>query len=112
MKPQFRKTVMDLVECHSLILMVIIEARLSGARAEEIIETFPFDGVAVADTTGFVGGIWLLWCPELVQVDVLALREQEIHAIIQVISQTLNWLISAIYASPRFIERCILWKKS
>ena len=110
MKPQFRKIVMDLVECHSLILMVIIETRLNGARAEEIIKTFPFDGVAVANTIGFAGGIWLLWCPKLVQVDVLALREQEIHAIIQVRSQTLNWLISAIYASPRFIERYILWK--
>ena len=110
MKPQFRKTVMDLVECHSLIFMVITETRLSGARVEEIIETLPFDGVAVADTTGFVGGIWLLWRPELFPVDVLALTEQEIHAIVQVRSQILNWLISAIYASRRFTERCILWE--
>ena len=60
MKPQFRKTVMDLVDWHSPILMVITETRMSGARADEIIETLPFDGYAVADTIGFAGGIWML----------------------------------------------------
>ncbi|XP_075655268.1 uncharacterized protein LOC142625513 [Castanea sativa] len=83
MKPQFRKTVMDLVEWHSPIIMVITETRLSGARAEEIIETLPFEGAAMADTIGFAGGSWLLWRPDLVQVDVLAATEQEIHAIIR-----------------------------
>ena len=60
MKPEFRKTVMDLVEWHSPILMVITKTRMSGARVEEIIEALPFDGHAVSDTIGFVGGIWLL----------------------------------------------------
>ena len=57
MKPQFRKTVMDLVDWHSPILMVITETRMSGARVDEIIEALPFDGYAVADTIGFAGGI-------------------------------------------------------
>ena len=43
-------------------------------------------------------------------MDVLASTEQEIHAIIQERSQTLNWLISAIYANLRFAKRCILWE--
>ena len=60
MKPEFRKTVIDLVEWHSPILMVITETRMSGARVEEIIESLPFDRHAVSDTIGFVGGIWLL----------------------------------------------------
>ena len=47
MKPQFRKTVMDLVDWHSPILMVITETRMSGARADEIIETLPFDGYEI-----------------------------------------------------------------
>ncbi|XP_050247925.1 uncharacterized protein LOC126695284 [Quercus robur] len=83
MKPQFRKTVMDLVEWHAPILMVITETRMSGARADEIIESLPFDGHAVADTIGFAGGIWLLWRSDLVNVDVLAATEQEIHALIR-----------------------------
>lgn len=75
MKPQFKKTVMDLVEWHTPILMVITETRLSGAKAVEIIETLPFNGFVVADTIGFAGGIWLLWRTDQVQVDVLESTE-------------------------------------
>ena len=109
MKLQFRKTVMDLVEWHTPMLMVITEARMSGARAVEMIESLPFDGSVVADTIGFVGGIWLLWRTDLVHVGVLVATEQEIHAIIRVRSHSLSWIISAIYTSPRFVERCMLW---
>lgn len=109
MKPFFSKIVMDLVEWHSPLLIVITKTRLSGARAEVIIERLPFDGVVVADMIGFARGIWLLWRSDLVQVDVLASTVQEIHTLIRVRSQTFSWLLSAIYASLRFLERCILW---
>ena len=57
MKPLFRKTVMDLVAQHSLIIMVIMETRLSGVRAMEIIETLPFDGAKVTNTIRYARGI-------------------------------------------------------
>ena len=60
MKPQFRKIVMDFVEWHSPILLIITETRMSGARALKMIETLPFDGAEVTDTIVFVRGIWLL----------------------------------------------------
>ena len=66
MKPQFRKTVMDLVEWHNPILMVITETRMSGSRVLEMIEMLPFDGAKVSDTIGFAGGIRLLWKTDLV----------------------------------------------
>ena len=100
---------MDLVNWHMPLIMVITETSMSGARADEIIEFLPFDGAVVANTIGFAGGIWLLWCSDLVQVDVLASTEQEIQSLIQVRSQNFNWIISAIYVSPRFVERCLLW---
>ena len=110
MKPEFRKTVLDLVAWHDPFLMVITETRLSGARANEIIERLPFDGAIVADTIGFAGGIWMLWKIDRIQVDVLTSTEQEIHALIRVRAYSFTWLISAIYASPRFAERCVLWE--
>ena len=66
---------MDLVDWHSPLLMVITETRMSGARADEIIETLPFDGYSVADMVGFAGGIWVLWRTDLVHVEVLAATE-------------------------------------
>ena len=100
---------MDLVNWHMPLIMVITGTRMSRARADAIIESLLFDGAVVADTIGFTGGIWLLWHSDLVQVDVMASTEQEIHALIQVRSQNFNWIISAIYVSPRFVERCLLW---
>lgn len=109
MKPQFRKTAMDLVGWHRPLIMVITETRMSGARADEIIGTLPFDGAVVADMIRFAGGIWLLLRSDLVQVDVLASTEQEIHALIRVRSLNFIWILSEIYASSRFAERCLLW---
>ena len=75
MKLEFRKTVMDLVDWHDPILMVITETRLFGARATEIIEGLPFEGAVVADTIGFARGIWMLWRSNRIQVDVLTTTE-------------------------------------
>ena len=75
MKPLFRKIVMDLVAWHSPIIMVIMETRLSGARAMEIIETLPFDGAEVTNTSRYARGIWLLWSSNAVHVDILATTE-------------------------------------
>ena len=58
---------------------------------------------------GYVGGIWLLWCSDLVSMDILSTTEQEIHTIVQVRSLSQSWLLSSIYGSLRFRERCILW---
>ena len=44
---------------------------------------------------------------EEVEVFPLSSTEQEIHATIKVRSSNLTWLMSAIYASPRFVERRI-----
>ena len=43
------------------------------------------------------------------QVEVLSQSEQEIHTLLQVQSLPSSWLLSAIYASSKFKNRCILW---
>lgn len=74
-KPQFRKTIMNFVDWHSLILLVITETIISRAKATKIIESLPFDGATITNTIGFASGIWMLWRSNLVQVDVLATTE-------------------------------------
>ena len=39
----------------------------------------------------------------------LTSTEQEIHVIVKNISSNISWLISAIYTSPRLVERRLLW---
>ena len=39
----------------------------------------------------------------------LASSEQEIHSTVKVRSSNFSWMFSAVYASPRSVESCILW---
>ena len=109
MKPTFKKIVMDLVEWHQQVIFVITETRIDGPRADEIIRRLLFDGAYSTETIGHAGGIWLLWQSDFVSMDVLVATEQEIHAIVQVSPHAQPWLLSSIYGSPRFRERCLLW---
>ena len=43
------------------------------------------------------------------EVEHLANTEQEIHVEVKVFSFNLSWLFTAIYASPRSVERCVFW---
>ena len=82
MKPTFMKTVMDLVEWHKPAIFVIIETRIDGSRADDIIRRLPFDGAYSTETIGHAGGIGLLWRSDIVSMDVLFVTEQEIHVIV------------------------------
>ena len=88
---------LDLVEWHKPAIFVITETRIDGNRADDIIRRLPFNGAYSTKTIGDAEHIWLLWHSDIVSMDVLSTTEQEIHAIVQVSSQSQPWLISAIY---------------
>ena len=109
LNPNFHRSITELVHCHSPSLLIVTKTRVGGDRAKEITDSLPFDGAIHADTIGYAGGIWLLWNTDAVDVSVLAATEQEIHAVIKVLASNFSWLLSSIYASPRLVERKILW---
>ena len=94
---------------HDPAIMIIIETRIGGARARDIIDMLPFDGAIHTDTLGFAGGLWLLWNSDGVQLHQLAMSEQEIHVLVKVLPSNFEFICTAVYASPRFQERCVLW---
>ena len=107
MKPKFKQTFMELVNWHHPVIFVVTETRMSGTKVDNILRTLPFDGAFSTDTIGFAGGIWLLWRSDLVDVEVISVTEQEVHALVRVSPSSSPWLLSAIYASPRFVDRLI-----
>ena len=109
LKPSFQSDVRELITKYDLAILVIMETHIGGDRAKEITDRLPFQGAIHTDMIGYVGGLWLLWNADQVEVSNLTSNEQEIHAIVKVNSSNLSWLFSAIYASPRFRERCLLW---
>ena len=104
----FKRRIYEMAINHNLAIMVITKTRVDRDRAERIIADLPFDGFITTETIGYVVGLWVLWKKEVAEVDLLAVTEQEIHATVKVCHSNLNWFISAIYASPRLVERWLV----
>lgn len=98
-----------MVQLYSPAIMILTETKIRGPRAKAISNRLPFDGAIHTKTIGLARGLWVLWDSSQVEVLELASTEQEIHAIVKVISSNFSWVLFAIYASPRYAERCLLW---
>ena len=109
LSPSFCNNIKDMVRIHShsLAIMIIMETKVCGDRARWIVDRLPMDGAIIANSIGLLDGLWLLWDSNQVEVIELSLIEQEIHATVSFSSKP-PWLLSAIYGSPRFAERCLL----
>ena len=109
LKPSFQKHVRELVQNHDPAILVVMETKVGRDRAREITGKLPFDGAIHTDTIGYAGGLWVLWNVDKVEISSLANTEQEIHIVVKVRSLNSSWLFTAVYASPRSVERQILW---
>ncbi|KAF7822851.1 uncharacterized protein G2W53_020995 [Senna tora] len=103
----FRRVVMDLKTRHLPRVMFITETRVGGTRAENIIRSIGYDGFFKVDPMGYAGGLWLMWDPAFVKLDIHGESFQEIQASIEV-SNT-RFLTSFVYASPIRERRRFLW---
>ena len=57
LKPNFQRHVNELVRIHNPVILVVMETRVRGDKAKEIIDRLPFDGAILAKTIGYAGGI-------------------------------------------------------
>ena len=108
-KPSFQNHVKELFQSQNPAILMVMETRVGGNRAREIIERLPFDGVIHTNLIGYIGGLWVLWNSDRVDVGHLASTEQEIHFTVKVRISNVIWLFFVVYTSPRSAERHILW---
>ena len=94
---------------HNPAILVVMETRVGGDREREITDKLPFANAYHTETSGYAGGLWMLWNSDRVNLIPMSSTEQEIHAIVKVPNSHSNWLFTAVYASPRSAERHILW---
>ena len=109
LNPTFKNVVIDLVQLHSLAIMIVTETKVGDNRAKEITSQLPFDGAIISSTIGLTGGLWLLWDSSRVEIAKLSYTEQEIHVTISC-SHTQPWLLSIVCANPRYAEQRLLWE--
>ncbi|CAN1153189.1 hypothetical protein LINPERHAP2_LOCUS19244 [Linum perenne] len=61
-----------------------------------------------SDDVGFRGGIWLVWDPLIISIDILEFRVQFIHAKMS-LEECSTCFLTAVYASPQATTRVLLW---
>lgn len=71
----FKTTVMYLIGIHHLAIMIITETCVGSSHAKEIMDLLPFDGALHADTVRYVGGFWLLWFSDFMEISSLSFTE-------------------------------------
>lgn len=75
LKPAFQNHVRELVRNHNPIILVVMETRIGGERANEITDRLSFDGAIHTKTIGYTGGLCILWNSDRMEVTALANTE-------------------------------------
>ena len=104
LSPYFQSIIHDMVQTHHPTIMIIMETKVCGNRAKEISDRLSFDGAIHANNIGFFGGLWILWDSAQAKITALSNAEQEIHTIVKDTFSNSSWMMSAIYASPRYAK--------
>ncbi|XP_061357803.1 uncharacterized protein LOC133302092 [Gastrolobium bilobum] len=97
-----------MVRRHKIEVAAILEPRVSGSKAKQIIKKLGFNNSIVEDAHGFTGGLWLLWNDDRCQVQALKQTHQFIHVRVTLADHQ-AFLYTVIYASPREEIRKRLW---
>ena len=69
----------DLRNSYRFSILVLLEPRISGVRAEKVMLQFGFDGRLKVDSDGFIGGIWVFWDTSIWNIEVLLIEKQLSH---------------------------------
>ncbi|KAH9727054.1 hypothetical protein KPL70_008506 [Citrus sinensis] len=103
----FRQTFKTIIQSYKPTIVVVMEPRISGRKADNFIQASGFDQSHKVEAVGFSGGIWLLWRDQF-HVEITFNHKQFIHLKLQHNNVLISW-ITVVYASPVSVIRRELW---
>ncbi|XP_061370265.1 uncharacterized protein LOC133312983 [Gastrolobium bilobum] len=109
-KKRLKGILSSFVTKNNIDLVVLLEPRVSGAKALKIIRVLGFSNYCIEEARGFSGGIWLLWNTPNFSVDLVNKSHQLVHVRIKR-NQNDHFIFTAIYASPNGDKRKLLWEE-
>ena len=77
---------------HNPSIMVTTKTRVGSDRVGRIIVDLPFDGFLTTNTTGYIGGLWMLWKRGEVETICLLLRNKEFMPLLRCVLLTFLYL--------------------
>ncbi|KAK8598764.1 hypothetical protein V6N13_094724 [Hibiscus sabdariffa] len=105
---RFLPTARQVLRDYKPDLVVFVEPRISGRKADSVIASLGFPNSHRVEAAGFSGGIWLAWY-DSVSVEIIANHFQFIHCRITDKISRRSVYATAIYASPSSAGRKFLW---
>lgn len=98
----------ELLNSHKPGILALLEPRVHSSCILQFLYTTEFTDMLVVEAMGFIGGIWLLWDCQKITIESITLENQIINVVVKELMGQ-HWLLSVVYASPRPLERDVLW---
>lgn len=105
----FPTLIRDIMKIYHLDFIAILEPRISGSRANHVVNKIGLDNCVRVEAQGFSGGIWCLWKNSCPSITMISTSDFCIH--LKVNSSPSFWNLSIIYASPQPGRRLELWNE-
>ncbi|XP_025702516.1 uncharacterized protein [Arachis hypogaea] len=104
----FSHTFLEIVRINKPDIVILLETRCSGEKARKIISKSGFDFYHIEEAVGFSGGIWVMWKDPNIVISILKSKTQYVHMNVKKDFDE-DWFLTAVYASPREVNRRELW---
>lgn len=69
----------ELVKSHHPMICIILEPRISGTKADSVVNKLGFNKNFREEARGFAGGIWVLWDDSQVTLNILHASHKFVH---------------------------------
>lgn len=103
--------IQDLKRSHNVQMLIIIEPRISGVKADKIITKLGYDYNYRVEAEGFSGGIWLLWDKSNVNIHIINNSSQLLHTKVSFQNERDEFFLTCVYGSPTPSVRQGLWSQ-
>ncbi|XP_028754831.1 uncharacterized protein LOC114714269 [Neltuma alba] len=105
----FPATVQEVVRRYDINVLCLLETRVSGCKADEVVRRCGFSNWLRVEASGYTGGIWVLWNDHEMQVNYICSSTQLLHCEICDLRNGEKYLTSFVYGETSRAKRMNLW---
>lgn len=106
----FHRINKDIVRKNNLGILCLLEPRISGSRADNVVRRLGFSNWVRVKASGFAWGIWVLWDARKFQFEYVASMEQFILCQVTIKSSNKGFFAMFVYSETTYLKRKALWE--
>ena len=95
----FCEVIHDMRRFYHCDILAVVEPRISGDKANKIVEKLNFDSNFRVEANGRSGGLWLMWNKSKINIKIIKSSRHFIHGIVKE-GERDSWLFTVVYANP------------